>query len=43
MNNQVVKKLRQLTRKIARREMEIYQSMPLWARLKVAYRIVFKC
>lgn len=45
-SSRMMRKLRQLTRRMGReaanRNMELYHSMPLWARLKVAYRIIFK-
>lgn len=32
-----------MVKKMAQKDLERYQSMPLLDRLKVAYRIVFKC
>ena len=43
MNGKISKKLRQIARRHVRKELEGFQKQPLWARLKVAWRIVFKC
>ena len=42
MNSKTARKLHQMVRRVANRDMELYQSMRLRDRLKVAYRIIFK-
>ncbi len=47
MNSKIAKKIRQVARRMGRhlahKDMELYQSLPVMERLKVAFRIVFKC
>lgn len=42
MNSRTARKLARMVRTLAHRDMELYQSMRLRDRLKVAWRIVFK-
>jgi hypothetical protein len=43
MNSKIAKKLRQIARRHVRKELEGFQILPLRGRLKIAWRIIFKC
>lgn len=42
MNEKAVKKLRKFAKRHVRKELEGFQKLVFWERLRVAFRIVFK-